>query len=47
MSRFLYFYLMRNRPDVIRQVVPAHVEYWHSRDLGNYLAVPSRIERAG
>jgi len=36
-KRFLYFYLMRNTPDTIRQVVPSHVQYWHSRDLPDYM----------
>ena len=40
MKRFLYFYLMRNRPDAIRQVVPFHVQYWHSRDLPDYMGGP-------
>lgn len=40
MGRFLYFYLMRNAPDAIGQVVPAHVEYWHSRKLPSYLGGP-------
>jgi uncharacterized protein YciI len=40
MKRFLYFYLMRNRPDAIRELVPAHVQYWHSRDLPDYIGGP-------
>jgi len=36
-KRFLYFYLMRNAPDAIRQCVPAHVQYWHTLDLPDYI----------
>jgi uncharacterized protein YciI len=39
-KRFLYFYLMRNTPDAIRQVVPEHVQYWRSRDLPDYMGGP-------
>jgi uncharacterized protein YciI len=39
-KRFLYFYLMRNRPEAIRQLVPSHVQYWHSRDLPDYMGGP-------
>ena len=40
MKHFLYFYLMRNTPEAIRQMVPQHVEYWHSRDLPHYMGGP-------
>ena len=40
MKRFLYFYLMRNTPEAIRQLVPSHVQYWHSRDLPDYMGGP-------
>jgi len=40
MKHFLYFYLMRNTPETIRQMVPRHVEYWHSRDLPDYMGGP-------
>jgi uncharacterized protein YciI len=40
MKRFLYFYLMRNTPEIIRQVVPRHVQYWQSRDLPDYMGGP-------
>jgi hypothetical protein len=39
-KRYLYFYLMRNTPDAIRQVVLLHVQYWHSRDLPDYIGGP-------
>jgi uncharacterized protein YciI len=40
MKRFLYFYLMRETPTAIRQVVPRHVQYWHSRDVPDYMGGP-------
>ena len=40
MKRYLYFYLMRNTSDSIRQLVSAHVQYWHSRDVPDYLGGP-------
>jgi uncharacterized protein YciI len=39
-KRFLYFYLMRNAPEQIRRVVPAHVRYWKSLDLPEYVGGP-------
>jgi uncharacterized protein YciI len=45
-KRFLYFYLMRNMPEAIRQVVPQHVQYWQSRDLPNYMGGPF-VDRSG
>jgi uncharacterized protein YciI len=39
-KRFLYFYLMRNQPDAVRQVVPRHVQYWQSSDLPDYIGGP-------
>jgi uncharacterized protein YciI len=36
-KHFLYFYLMRKTPDAIRQVVPAHIQYWQSRDVPDYI----------
>jgi uncharacterized protein YciI len=40
MKRFLYFYLMRNTPEAIRQVVPRHIQYWKSCDLPDYTGGP-------
>ena len=40
MKHFVYFYLMRNIPDAIRQVAPEHVQYWHGRDLPDYIGGP-------
>lgn len=38
--RFLYFYFNRNEPEKIRQVVPAHVQYWKSANLKGYMGGP-------
>ena len=38
--RVLYFYFNLNEPDKIRQVVPAHVQYWKSANLQGYLGGP-------
>jgi len=39
-KHFLYFYLMRKTSDAIRQVIPAHIQYWQSRDLPDYMGGP-------
>lgn len=38
--RFLYFYFNQNEPEKIRQVVPAHVQYWKSANLNGYMGGP-------
>lgn len=38
--RFLYFYFNRNEPEKIRQIVPAHVEYWKSTSPQGYMGGP-------
>ena len=38
--RFIYFYCNRAEPERIRQVVPAHVQYWRVSDLKEYLGGP-------
>ena len=38
--RFIYFYFNRNQPEKIREVVPAHVQYWTTADLKSYLGGP-------
>ena len=39
-TRFIYFYLNRHEPEKIRQVVPAHVQYWNASDLKEYMGGP-------
>ena len=37
---FIYFYFNRHEPEKIRQVVPAHVQYWKKVDLKEYRGGP-------
>lgn len=39
-KRFVFFYFNRNAPERIRQVVPAHVEYWNTANLKGYWGGP-------
>lgn len=39
-KRFVYFYLNRNEPEKIRQVVPAHVQYWKTANVKEYQGGP-------
>lgn len=39
-KRFVYLYFNRNEPEKIRQVVPAHVEYWKSANVKGYMGGP-------
>ncbi len=34
---FAYFYFMKNEPEKIQTVVPAHVAYWKGFDLKGYM----------
>ena len=38
--RFIYFYFNRNEPEKIRQIVPAHVQYWKDANLKGYMGGP-------
>jgi uncharacterized protein YciI len=38
--RFLFFYLMNDNPDRIREVAPRHSAYWHDLALPGYLGGP-------
>lgn len=38
--QFIYFYFNRNEPEKIREVVPAHVQYWKTADLKKYSGGP-------
>lgn len=38
--RFIYFYFNRNEPEKIRQVVPAHVQYWKTANLKRFIGGP-------
>ena len=39
-QRFVYFYFNRNEPEKIRQVVPAHIEYWKTANIQGYMGGP-------
>lgn len=38
--RFVYFYFMKEKPEVIREIAPSHTDYWRTRHLGLYLGGP-------
>ena len=38
--RFLYFYLMKDAPELVRAVAPRHAAYWRELGLPNYLGGP-------
>lgn len=46
-KRFIYFYFNRNDPPKIRQVVPAHVQYWKNANLKEYLGGPFNDRSGG
>ena len=39
-KRYIFFYINRDEPEKIRQVVPAHVTYWKTANLKDYLGGP-------
>ncbi|MBI5848934.1 MAG: hypothetical protein HZB31_13500 [Nitrospirae bacterium] len=38
--RIVFFYFMKNDPDKIREVVPAHIAYWKNSNFQNYVGGP-------
>ena len=38
--RFLYFYLMRDEPDLVQTTAPKHAEYWRELALSDYVGGP-------
>lgn len=44
--QFIYFYFNRNEPEKIREVVPAHVQYWKTAGLKSYSGGPF-VDRSG
>jgi|SRR5690349_4081518 uncharacterized protein YciI len=38
--RFVYFYFNRNAPEKIRQVVSAHIQYWKTANIQDYMGGP-------
>jgi uncharacterized protein YciI len=45
-NRFAYLYFMKNEPEKIQTVVPAHVAYWKGHKLKGYLGGPF-VDRSG
>ena len=45
--RFLYLYFNRNKPERIRQIVPAHARYWKAADLKGYMGGPFADQTGG
>jgi uncharacterized protein YciI len=39
-QRCIYFYFNRNEPEKIRQMVPAHVQYWRTANPKEYKGGP-------
>jgi uncharacterized protein YciI len=39
-THFIYFYFNRNEPEKIRQVIPAHVQYWKTANPKEYKGGP-------
>jgi uncharacterized protein len=39
-KHFVYFYFNSFEPEKVRQVVPAHVQYWHTAGLDGYRGGP-------
>lgn len=37
MSRFAYFYFMKDEPEGIGRTIEAHVEYWQTPALSDYM----------
>lgn len=40
MSRFVFFYAVKEEPEEIRDAVPAHVSYWKDLELNDYVGGP-------
>jgi uncharacterized protein YciI len=38
--RVAYLYLMKDQPDAVRAVVPAHASYWRGLELPGYVGGP-------
>ena len=39
-KRFIYFYFNRHEPEKIGRVIPAHVRYWNTANLKEYMGGP-------
>jgi uncharacterized protein len=47
MDRFVYFYLMRDAPERVREVAPRHAAYWRGLGLPAYLGGPFKDRTGG
>ena len=39
-KQFVYFYFMKKKSEIIKFVVPSHVEYWGKHNLQKYMGGP-------
>lgn len=40
LKKYAFFYLMKNDPEKIRDIVPAHIKYWKDSKPTNYSGGP-------
>jgi uncharacterized protein YciI len=40
MKKFVYFYIMKNQPEIIKNLVPVHIKYWEDCNLKDYQGAP-------
>lgn len=46
MKSIVFFYTMKNEPDLIKGLVPEHIKYWKDLDLTDYKGGPF-VDRSG
>jgi|WetSurMetagenome_2_1015567.scaffolds.fasta_scaffold1171240_1 uncharacterized protein YciI len=46
MKYIVFFYTMKNDPDLIKELVPEHIKYWKGLDLSGYKGGPF-FDRSG
>lgn len=46
MKSIAFFYTMKKKPDLIKELVPDHIQYWKDRGLANYKGGPF-FDRSG
>ncbi len=47
MKSIVYFYIMKNEPELIKGLVPEHIKYWNSLDLDEYKGGPFHDRSGG
>ncbi len=40
MKSIVFFYTMKNEPEIIKGLVPEHIKYWHDLELTGYRGGP-------